>query len=83
LPLVITSGAGWVQQEGGPIRVVRPGDLVWFPPGVKHWHGATPTTAMSHLAIQEAKDGSPVEWMEEVTDEQYRDRSADDSAADE
>ena len=70
--LVITAGCGWVQQEGGPVEEVRPGDAVWFPPGVRHWHGATPTTAMSHLAIQEAQNGRPVEWMEKVTDEQYR-----------
>lgn len=70
--LVITSGLGWVQQEGGPILEVRPGDVVWFPPGVKHWHGATPETAMSHIAVQEAQDGSPVDWLEHVSDEQYR-----------
>ena len=70
--LIITSGVGWVQQEGGPIQEVHPGDVVWFPPNVKHWHGATPANAMTHTAIQEAKDGSPVEWMEHVTDEQYR-----------
>lgn len=70
--LIITSGVGWVQQEGGPIEEVRPGDVVWFPPEVKHWHGASPTNAMTHIAIQEAKDGSPVDWMEHVTDEQYR-----------
>ena len=58
-------------------RSVRPGDVVWFPPGVKHWHGATATTAMSHLAIQEAKDGSPVEWLEKVTDAQYRQEAAE------
>lgn len=69
--LIITSGLGWVQQEGGKIQEVRPGDVVWFPPGVKHWHGASPDTAMTHIAIQESKDGSPVEWMEHVTDEQY------------
>ncbi|WP_145262053.1 (R)-mandelonitrile lyase [Calycomorphotria hydatis] len=70
--LIIVSGLGWVQQEGGPIDEVRPGDVVWFPPGVKHWHGATPSTAMTHLAIQESQNGSPVEWMEPVSDEQYR-----------
>ena len=70
--LVVTSGAGWVQQDGGPIEDVQPGDVVWFPPGINHWHGATPSVAMSHLAIQEAADGSPVTWMEEVADEQYR-----------
>ena len=70
--LVVTAGCGWVRQEGGPVEEVRPGDAVWFPPGVRHWHGATPTTAMSHLAIQEAQDGSPVDWMEKVSDEQYQ-----------
>lgn len=70
--LIITSGVGWVQEEGGEIQEVQPGDVVWFPPGVKHWHGASPTKAMIHLAIQEAKDGKAVEWLEQVTDAQYR-----------
>ena len=70
--LIITSGLGWVQREGGLIEEVRSGDVVWFPPGLKHWHGATPTTAMTHIAIQETQDGKNVEWMEKVTDEQYR-----------
>jgi quercetin dioxygenase-like cupin family protein len=70
--LIITSGLGWVQREGGPIEEVRPGDVVWFPPGLKHWHGATPTTAMTHIAIQEALNGKNVDWMEHVSDEQYR-----------
>lgn len=70
--LIVTSGCGWVQKEGGPIEVIHPGDVVWFPPGLKHWHGATPTTAMSHIAIQEALDGKAVDWMEKVSDEQYR-----------
>jgi quercetin dioxygenase-like cupin family protein len=70
--LIITSGVGWVQNEGEPIQEVRPGDVVWFAPGVKHWHGASPTHAMTHIAIQEAKDGKVVEWMEKVSDEQYR-----------
>lgn len=70
--LIVTSGVGWVQQEGKPIHEVRSGDVVWFPPGVKHWHGATPTNAMTHIAIQEVKDGSAVEWLEHVTDAQYR-----------
>lgn len=70
--LIITSGLGWVQEEGAPVQEVRPGDVVWFPPGVKHWHGAAPETAMSHVAIQESKDGSPVDWLEKVSDEQYR-----------
>jgi quercetin dioxygenase-like cupin family protein len=69
--LIITSGLGWVQREGGPIEEVRPGDVVWFPPGLKHWHGATPTTAMTHVAIQEAVNGKNVEWLEHVSDEQY------------
>jgi quercetin dioxygenase-like cupin family protein len=69
--LIITSGAGWVQSEGGPIEEVRPGDVVWFPPGEKHWHGATPTTAMTHIAIQEMLDGKNVDWLEKVSDEQY------------
>ncbi|MDU6241895.1 MAG: cupin domain-containing protein, partial [Bradyrhizobium sp.] len=64
-------GLGWVQREGGPIEEVRPGDVVWFPPGLKHWHGATATTAMSHIAIQESLNGSPVTWMEHVSDAQY------------
>lgn len=69
--LVVTAGCGWVQREGGPIEEIRPGDVVWFSPGEKHWHGATPTTAMTHLAIQERRDGEAVEWLEHVTDEQY------------
>jgi quercetin dioxygenase-like cupin family protein len=69
--LIITAGAGWVQSEGGPIEEVRPGDVVWFPPGEKHWHGATPTTAMTHIAIQEMLDGKNVDWLEKVSDEQY------------
>ena len=70
--LIITFGLGWVQRDGGPIEEVRPGDVVWFPPGLKHWHGATPTTAMSHVAIQESLNGGPVTWMEKVSDEQYQ-----------
>jgi quercetin dioxygenase-like cupin family protein len=70
--LIITAGVGWVQREGGPVEEVRPGDVVWFPPGLKHWHGATPTTAMTHTAIQETLDGKNVDWMEKVSDEQYR-----------
>ena len=69
--LIVTSGLGRVQVEGGPIEEIRPGDVVWFPPGIKHWHGAAPKNAMSHIAIQEALDGKVVEWMEHVTDEQY------------
>ena len=70
--LIITSGLGWVQREGGPIEEVRPGDVVWFPPGLKHWHGATPTTAMTYIAIQESLNGKNVDWMDKVSDEQYR-----------
>ena len=70
--LIVTSGLGWSQRQGGPIEEIRPGDVVWFEPGEKHWHGATATTAMSHIAIQEKFNGSSVDWMEEVTDEQYR-----------
>jgi quercetin dioxygenase-like cupin family protein len=69
--LFVLSGVGRFQQEGGPVEDIRPGDVVSIPPDTRHWHGATPTTAMSHLAIQEALDGSPVEWLEPVTEEQY------------
>src|ERR671923_2864338 len=69
--LIVASGYGWVQSEGGPKEKIRPGDVVWCPPGEKHWHGATTTTAMTHIAIQEALDGKVVEWMEKVSDEQY------------
>jgi quercetin dioxygenase-like cupin family protein len=69
--LIITAGSGWVQHEGGPIEEIHPGDVVWFAPGEKHWHGATATTAVSHIAIQEKLNGSPVDWMEQVTEEQY------------
>jgi len=69
--LIITSGCGLVQRWGGPVEEIRPGDVVWFPPGEKHWHGATPITAMSHIAIQEQLDGKAVDWMEKVSDEQY------------
>ena len=74
--LIVTSGVGRVQRWGGPGEEIRAGDVVWTPPGVKHWHGASPTTAMSHIAIQEQLDGKVVEWMEKVTDEQYGARSA-------
>jgi len=70
--LIVTSGLGWAQRWDGPIEEIGPGDVVWFPPGEKHWHGATPSTAMTHIAIQEALNGSPVDWMEKVSDEQYR-----------
>lgn len=70
--LIVTAGFGWTQREGGPVEEIRPGDVVWFPPNEKHWHGATPTTAMSHIAIQEKLNGSPVDWMEQVSDAQYK-----------
>src|SRR3954452_2668520 len=73
--LIVISGTGWAQREGGSIEEIHPGDVVWFPPGEKHWHGASPTTAMTHIAIQEALDGKVVNWMEKVSDEQYRSRS--------
>ena len=69
--LVVTAGCGLVQREGGAIETVRPGDVIWFPPGEKHWHGATPTTAMSHIAVQEKRDGTAVDWLEPVSDAQY------------
>jgi quercetin dioxygenase-like cupin family protein len=65
------SGLGWVQRDGGPIEEVRPGDVVWFPPGLKHWHGASSANAMTHIAIQESLNGKNVDWLEKVTDEQY------------
>ncbi len=70
--LIVTGGCGRVQRWGGPLEEIRPGDVVWIPPGEKHWHGATPTTAMTHLAIQEYLDGTAVEWLEHVSEEQYR-----------
>lgn len=70
--LIVISGCGWVQSEGQPKVEIRPGDVVWCPPNERHWHGATPTTAMTHIAIQEALDGKVVEWMEKVSDEQYK-----------
>jgi quercetin dioxygenase-like cupin family protein len=70
--LIVTAGCGRAQQWGGPIEEIRPGDVVWFPPGEKHWHGAAPTTAMTHIAIAEQLDGKVVEWREQVADEQYR-----------
>ncbi|MGH7671213.1 MAG: (R)-mandelonitrile lyase [Gemmatimonadaceae bacterium] len=69
--LVVTSGFGLVQREGGPVEKILPGDVVLFAPGEKHWHGASPATAMTHIAIQEALDGKAVEWMEQVSDAQY------------
>lgn len=69
--LIVTVGCGRAQRWGGPIEEIRPGDVVWFPPGEKHWHGAAPTTALTHIAIQEKLDGKTVDWLEPVTDEQY------------
>jgi len=69
--LIVTSGCGRVQRWGGPLEEIRPGDVVWISPGEKHWHGAAPTTAMTHIAIQEKHEGKVVDWMEHVTDEQY------------
>jgi quercetin dioxygenase-like cupin family protein len=69
--LIVVSGVGRAQHWGGPIEEIRPGDVIWFPPGEKHWHGAAPSSAMSHIAIQEALNGSPVEWLEQVSDAQY------------
>jgi quercetin dioxygenase-like cupin family protein len=69
--LIVTAGCGWAQREGGPIEEIHPGDVIWFSPGEKHWHGARPNTAMTHIAIQENLDGKVVEWMEKVTDDQY------------
>ncbi len=69
--IIVTAGSGWAQREGGPVEEIRPGDIVWFEPGEKHWHGATATTAMTHIAIAEAKDGKVVDWLEHVSDDQY------------
>lgn len=69
--LIVTSGSGLVQREGGPIETIHPGDVVWFAPGEKHWHGAAPQTAMTHIALQEVLDGKVVDWLEHVTDAQY------------
>ena len=69
--LVVTAGCGRAQRWGGPVEEIRPGDVVWFPPGEKHWHGAAPTTAMTHMAIVEKLDGQTADWMEKVSDEQY------------
>jgi quercetin dioxygenase-like cupin family protein len=75
--LIVTFGCGRVQRAGGPVEEIRPGDVVWFPAGEKHWHGASPTTAMTHIAIQEALDGKAVDWMEKVSDQQYQARPAE------
>lgn len=69
--LIVVSGLGWVQREGGSVEEIKPGDVVWFEPNERHWHGASPTMAMTHIAVQEALNGKAVEWMEKVTDEQY------------
>src|SRR3978361_503456 len=74
--LIVTAGSGLAQVWGGPIEHIRSGDVIWFPPGEKHWQGATPITAMTHFAIQEHVDGKPVDWLEKVTDEQYAKKSA-------
>lgn len=70
--LIVTAGNGRVQREGGPIEEIKPGDIIWFAPHEKHWHGASPTTAMSHIALQEKLDGTSVEWMDHVTDQDYQ-----------
>src|SRR4051794_36520158 len=70
--LIVTAGFGWAQREGGPVEEIRPGDVVWFSPGEKHWHGAASTTGMTHIAIQEKLNGKVVDWMEHVSDQQYR-----------
>jgi len=75
--LIVTSGCGRVQREGGPIEEIHPGDVVWFEADEKHWHGATPTIAMTHIAIQENLNGKVVEWMEKVTDEEYNNARTD------
>ena len=84
--LIVTSGFGRVQRDGGAVEEIRPGDVVWFPPGEKHWHGASADTAMTHIAIQESLDGKNVEWLEKVSDKQYgklarRDRAQESVAA--
>jgi quercetin dioxygenase-like cupin family protein len=71
--LIVTTGVGWVQRDGEPVEEIGPGDVVWIAPGERHWHGATVGTAMTHIAIAERLDGSPVNWMEKVTEKQYRD----------
>jgi len=70
--LIVLSGCGWAQRDGGPKEEIRPGDVIWIPPGEKHWHGATETTAMTHIAVQEQLEGKAVDWLEHVADEQYR-----------
>jgi quercetin dioxygenase-like cupin family protein len=75
--LIVTDGAGRIQQEGGPVEEIRPGDVVWCPPGVRHWHGASPTSAMTHIALTGIRDGQGVEWLEKVSDEQYQAPASD------
>jgi len=70
--LIVIAGAGWVQTEGGPVEEIRPGDVIWFAPGEKHWHGASASSAMTHIAIQEALDGNAADWLEQVSDAQYK-----------
>ena len=70
--LIVTAGCGWAQRDGGPIEEIHPGDIVWFAPNEKHWHAATSTNAMTHIAIQENLNGKVVDWLEKVSDEQYR-----------
>lgn len=70
--LIVLSGLGWIQRENGPVEEIRPGDTVWFAAGERHWHGASATTGMSHIALQEAEDGKVVDWLEHVTDQQYQ-----------
>lgn len=74
--LIVTAGCGWVQREGGPIETIHPGDVVWFEPNEKHWHGATATAGMTHTAIQENLNGKVVDWMEQVTEEQYKGKTS-------
>ena len=74
--LYVTAGLGWAQREGGPVEELCPGDIVWFAPGEKHWHGATPATAMTHLAIQERQNGKSVDWLEHVSESEYQKRDA-------
>ena len=69
--LIVMAGLGWVQREGGPVEEIRPGDVVWFAPEEKHWHGAAPTTSMTHIAIQERLEGKVVDWMEQVSEAEY------------
>jgi quercetin dioxygenase-like cupin family protein len=70
--LIVTTGVGWIQREGGPVEEIRPGDVVWIPPGLRHWHGAAATTGMTHISLTEEVSGQNATWMEKVTDEQYR-----------